>query len=95
MKFGISFTRRTLNQASALVNIYLDGTIQVSTGGTEMGQGLNTKIAPARRRQVRAADRGGPGDADLDREEQQHLADRRLGQHRPERHGRRSAPARP
>ena len=50
VKFGISFTRRTLNQANALVNIYLDGTIQVSTGGTEMGQGLNTKIAPDRRR---------------------------------------------
>jgi xanthine dehydrogenase large subunit len=45
VKFGISFTRRTLNQASALVNLYLDGTIQVSTGGTEMGQGLNIKIA--------------------------------------------------
>jgi xanthine dehydrogenase large subunit len=44
VKFGISFTRRTLNQANALVNIYLDGTIQVSTGGTEMGQGLNTKV---------------------------------------------------
>jgi xanthine dehydrogenase molybdopterin binding subunit/xanthine dehydrogenase small subunit len=44
VKFGISFTRRTLNQAGALVNIYRDGTIQVSTGGTEMGQGLNTKI---------------------------------------------------
>ena len=44
VKFGISFTRRTLNQASALVNIYTDGTIQVSTGGTEMGQGLYTKI---------------------------------------------------
>jgi xanthine dehydrogenase large subunit len=44
VKFGISFTRRTLNQASAIVNIYTDGTIQVSTGGTEMGQGLFTKI---------------------------------------------------
>jgi xanthine dehydrogenase large subunit len=44
VKFGISFTRKTLNQANALVHIYLDGTIQVSTGGTEMGQGLNTKI---------------------------------------------------
>jgi xanthine dehydrogenase large subunit len=44
VKFGISFTRRTMNQANALVNVFLDGTIQVSTGGTEMGQGLNTKL---------------------------------------------------
>ena len=44
VKFGISFTRRSLNQASALVNVFLDGTIQVSHGGTEMGQGLNVKI---------------------------------------------------
>ena len=44
VKFGISFTTRFLNQASALVNVYTDGTVQVSTGGTEMGQGLNTKI---------------------------------------------------
>jgi xanthine dehydrogenase large subunit len=51
VKFGISFTRRALNQANALINIYLDGTIQVSTGGTEMGQGLNTKI-----RQIVAAE---------------------------------------
>src|SRR3954465_11033864 len=38
------FTKRTLNQANALVNIYTDGTVQVSTGGTEMGQGVNTRI---------------------------------------------------
>ena len=44
VKFGISFTTKFLNQANALVNIYVDGTVQVSTGGTEMGQGLNTKI---------------------------------------------------
>lgn len=44
VKFGISFTKRTLNQANALVNIYLDGTVLVSTGGTEMGQGVNTRV---------------------------------------------------
>ncbi|MEM6328678.1 MAG: molybdopterin cofactor-binding domain-containing protein [Planctomycetota bacterium] len=44
VKFGISFTTKFLNQANALVNVYTDGTVQVSTGGTEMGQGLHTKI---------------------------------------------------
>ena len=44
VKFGISFTSTFLNQANALVNVYKDGAVQVSTGGTEMGQGLNTKI---------------------------------------------------
>jgi xanthine dehydrogenase large subunit len=44
VKFGISFTRRTMNQANALVNIYLDGSVMVSTGATEMGQGVNTRI---------------------------------------------------
>jgi xanthine dehydrogenase large subunit len=44
VKFGISFTTKFLNQGNALVNIYHDGSVQVSTGGTEMGQGLNVKI---------------------------------------------------
>ena len=44
VKFGISFTSRFLNQGNALVNLQTDGSIQVSTGGTEMGQGLNAKI---------------------------------------------------
>ena len=44
MKFGISFTTTFLNQANALINILKDGSIQVSTGGTEMGQGLTVKI---------------------------------------------------
>ncbi|HEU4411501.1 MAG TPA: xanthine dehydrogenase molybdopterin binding subunit [Polyangiaceae bacterium] len=44
VKFGISFTASFLNQAGALVLIYRDGTAQVNHGGTEMGQGLYTKI---------------------------------------------------
>ena len=43
--FGISFTSTFLNQASALVHIYQDGTISVSTAAVEMGQGVKTKIA--------------------------------------------------
>src|SRR5207302_1301755 len=43
-KFGISFTATFFNQAGALVLIYRDGTVQVNHGGTEMGQGLHTKI---------------------------------------------------
>ncbi len=45
VKFGISFTLKHLNQANALVNVHMDGTVQVSTGATEMGQGVNIKIA--------------------------------------------------
>jgi xanthine dehydrogenase large subunit len=44
VKFGISFTRRTLNQANALVNIYTDGSVLVTTGATEMGQGVHTRV---------------------------------------------------
>lgn len=45
VKFGISFTATHLNQAGALIHIYIDGSVLVNHGGTEMGQGLNTKIA--------------------------------------------------
>ncbi|RKH03272.1 xanthine dehydrogenase molybdopterin binding subunit [Corallococcus carmarthensis] len=44
MKFGISFTATFLNQAGALVHVYRDGSVLLSHGGTEMGQGLHTKI---------------------------------------------------
>jgi xanthine dehydrogenase large subunit len=44
VKFGISFNFTTYNQAGALVLIYQDGSVQVNHGGTEMGQGLHTKI---------------------------------------------------
>jgi xanthine dehydrogenase large subunit len=45
VKFGISFTATMFNQAGALVHVYIDGSVQVNHGGTEMGQGLNTKVA--------------------------------------------------
>ncbi|GAB4331138.1 MAG: xanthine dehydrogenase molybdopterin binding subunit [Bacteroidales bacterium] len=57
VKFGISFTTSFLNQAGALVLIYRDGSVLVHHGGTEMGQGLNTKI-----RQITAAELGVPAE---------------------------------
>ena len=45
VKFGISFTATWYNQAGALVHIYNDGSLHLNHGGTEMGQGLNTKVA--------------------------------------------------
>ncbi|RZU02445.1 xanthine dehydrogenase molybdopterin binding subunit [Rivibacter subsaxonicus] len=45
VKFGISFNVKHFNQAGALVHIYTDGSVLVNHGGTEMGQGLNTKVA--------------------------------------------------
>ncbi|MEM6465989.1 MAG: xanthine dehydrogenase molybdopterin binding subunit, partial [Pseudomonadota bacterium] len=53
VKFGISFTLTHLNQAGAVVHIYADGSVHLNHGGTEMGQGLNTKVAQV------AADRFG------------------------------------
>ena len=55
VKFGISFIATLLNQAGALVLVYRDGSVQVNHGGTEMGQGLYTKI-----RQIAAAGLGVP-----------------------------------
>ncbi len=58
LKFGISFNVTHLNQAGALVHVYTDGSVLVNHGGTEMGQGLNTKVA-----QVVAHELGLPLDA--------------------------------
>ncbi|WNL40815.1 xanthine dehydrogenase molybdopterin binding subunit [Halomonas sp. PAMB 3264] len=44
VKFGISFTAQHLNQAGALLHVYTDGSVMINHGGTEMGQGLHTKI---------------------------------------------------
>jgi xanthine dehydrogenase large subunit len=43
--FGISFTKTFLNQAGALLHVYPDGSVSLSTGGVEMGQGVNSKLA--------------------------------------------------
>ena len=45
VKFGISFNATLYNQAGALIHIYTDGTVLLNHGGTEMGQGLHTKVA--------------------------------------------------
>lgn len=45
VKFGISFTATWYNQAGALIHVYNDGSIHLNHGGTEMGQGLNTKVS--------------------------------------------------
>jgi xanthine dehydrogenase large subunit len=45
VKFGISFTATWYNQGGALVHVYKDGSIHLSHGGTEMGQGLHIKVA--------------------------------------------------
>src|SRR5437879_9708264 len=58
VKFGISFTATLFKQAGALVLIYKDGSVQVNHGGTEMGQGLHTKI-----RQIAAEGLGLPESA--------------------------------
>jgi xanthine dehydrogenase large subunit len=57
VKFGISFNLTTFNQAGALVHVYKDGSVLVSHGGTEMGQGLHTKVL-----QVAATSLGVPPD---------------------------------
>lgn len=45
VKYGIAFTQTHLNQAGALIHLYVDGSVSLNHGGTEMGQGLYTKVA--------------------------------------------------
>jgi xanthine dehydrogenase large subunit len=53
VKFGISFNVNHFNQAGALVHVYTDGSVLVNHGGTEMGQGVNTKVAQVAAHELR------------------------------------------
>lgn len=53
IKYGIAFAESFLNQAAALVHIYKDGSVLVSHGGTEMGQGIHTKMQQVASRELR------------------------------------------
>ena len=87
VKFGISFTATFFNQAGALVLVYRDGSVQVNHGGTEMGQGLHTKIRQIAAESLGVAAGSHPHHADAHRQGSEHLRHRRLGQHGPERRG--------
>ena len=108
VKFGISFNFTTFNQAGALVHVYTDGSVLINHGGTEMGQGLHTKMLQVAADQPRAAARAGAPGAHAHRQGAQHLChgselgsrpQRRCGQaglradHRPA-HGRGGRPPR-
>ena len=85
VKFGISFTTTFFNQAGALVLVYRDGSVQVNHGGTEMGQGLHTKILQIAADGARPAGRRRSADADADRQGAEHVGDggvERLGSER-------------
>ena len=87
VKFGISFTLIHLNQAGALVHVYSDGSIHLNHGGTEMGQGLFTKVA-----QVVAEEFGVPlrlraHHRDQHRQSAERLADGGVLGNRHQRHG--------
>ena len=87
VKFGISFTATWYNQAGALVHVYNDGSIHLNHGGTEMGQGLNTKVAQVVADVLPGRPRPGEDHRDDDRQGAEHLGDRGLLGLRPERHG--------
>ena len=93
VKFGISFNFTAFNQAGALVHVYKDGTVQVNHGGTEMGQGLHTKMLQVAATTLGVPLRAGPAGADAHRQGAQHLGHRGELRRRPERRARSRTPA--
>ena len=75
VKFGISFTATLYNQAGAMVLVYRDGSVQVSHGGTEMGQGLYTKIRQIAATALGTPLGGGTADADAHGQGSEHFGD--------------------
>ena len=73
VKFGISFTATFFNQAGALVLVYRDGSVQVNHGGTEMGQGLFTKIQQIAADSLGVHARPRAADADAHRQGAEHV----------------------
>ena len=88
VKFGISFNVDHLNQAGALVHVYTDGSMLVNHGGTEMGQGLNTKVAQVVAHELGVELRARARHRDRHAEGRQHLGHRGVDRRRPERQGR-------
>ncbi len=78
VKFGISFNFTTFNQAGALVHVYKDGSVLINHGGTEMGQGLHTKMLQVAATALGLPLLAGPAGADPDRQGAQHLRHRGL-----------------
>ena len=75
VKFGISFTATFYNQAGAVVLVYRDGTVQVNHGGTEMGQGLFTKILQIAADSLGVPHRAGARHVDAHRQGAEHVGD--------------------
>ena len=88
VKFGISFTATHYNQAGALVLVYRDGSVQVNHGGTEMGQGLYTKIGQIAVRCPGREAGGDSPDAHAHGQNSQYVGDRCIVRRRSKRRGR-------
>ncbi len=85
VKFGISFTATFFNQAGAVVLVYRDGTVQVNHGGTEMGQGLFTKILQVAADSLGVPALAGSRHVDAHRQSAEHVGDGRFVRQRSER----------
>ena len=84
VKFGISFTATFFNQAGALVLVYRDGSVQVNHGGTEMGQGLHTKIRQIAAESLGVRCRSDSDHAHAHRQGAEHVGHGGFGGHRSE-----------